>query len=172
MKGKIVAALLTAALATSALAGPGMARGPLSIEEVKARHAAMIAHADRNGDGGVSLDEFRMPPHPGAAHRRERRLAHETERLPELFAALDSDGNGQLSADEFSALPVVARDQARREMFERLDENGDGLITSDDTPPHLARLEAMDSDGDGFISRRERRAAGADDDHDAGPDRH
>ncbi len=102
---------------------------------------------DANGDGFVSLQEFEAP-----------RL----EALRQRFAALDTDGDGQLSQAELSSgrrgmgrhgegasridtdgdgAWSLAEIQAVRpdftvEQFNRLDRNGDGLITADERPFH------------------------------------
>ncbi len=101
---------------------------------------------DVNGDGTVTLDEFKAA-HEAAIERR--------------FHALDTDGNGSLSQDELAAARqrLDARRHAPRqridtdgdgkwslaelqavrpsftvEEFNRLDRNGDGLISVDERP--------------------------------------
>lgn len=64
---------------------------------------------------GMDADEFAGLLREGATAR---------------FAALDADGNGELSAGEFSA---KVAERAER-MFARMDRNDDGVVTRDDRP--------------------------------------
>jgi Ca2+-binding EF-hand superfamily protein len=77
-----------------------------------------------------------------------------------LFEALDADGDGTLSRDEFGTRQIrEVRRQARADrLFDRLDRNGDGVISRDEFPDGVARLKAMDTDGDGVVTREEARA--------------
>lgn len=78
----------------------------------------------------------------------------DTERA--FFAALDLDGNGQLSLDELSRHPgelrdLRYRDAAARARFAGVDRNGDGKVSAREF--HLAdpEWEAMDADRDGTV---------------------
>ena len=79
------------------------------------------------------------------------------ERMQEHFTAVDSDGDGLLSLDEFLA--------AREERVEALDADADGFLSTDElssfegphgrTPPAGVierRMEQADTDGDGVLS--------------------
>ncbi len=46
------------------------------------------------------------------------------------FKAMDTDGNGQLSKDEFTSVPHHRGDAEA--MFKARDKNGDGVITPDE----------------------------------------
>lgn len=66
------------------------------------------------------------------------------------LAALDTDGDGEISKAEIAAL------NARR--FQRLDLNGDGKITPDEMNAVTDRMfDAIDTNHDGKISRAELR---------------
>jgi hypothetical protein len=75
-----------------------------------------------------------------------------------LFAALDADGNGQLSAEEFDRQPEAMAELRRERAFTRLDRNGDGVLSRDELPSPVARLERADADGDGRVTPDEMRA--------------
>lgn len=94
------------------------------------------------------------------AARREAMAARRAEQDGKLFAMLDTDGDGKLSASEFDTrkLRDAQRALARSAMFERLDANGDGVLTLDELPDPVSRLRALDADGDGQVTREEAKA--------------
>lgn len=118
-------------------------------------------HADTNGDGLISRDEFlalerikNLPEEKrdrffnrldkngdGSVSIEELRKLAEGEkqggfqglpRLPEL----DTDHSGGVSLEEFKASPFVQKLPAERQdaLFKRLDRDGDGQITPKDRP--------------------------------------
>ncbi|HOV03854.1 MAG TPA: EF-hand domain-containing protein [Kaistiaceae bacterium] len=68
--------------------GAGGAGGPPSA-------ADMIANADTNEDGGISLDELKAST--------SEATSVDTEALEELFASIDEDSDGSISEDELSS---------------------------------------------------------------------
>ncbi|MCB1647502.1 MAG: EF-hand domain-containing protein [Pseudomonadales bacterium] len=108
--------------------------GQISLSEFRPpRDRSPMADADTNGDGGVSLDELQA--HMAArmaereAERAERRAEH-AERLQANFREMDGNGDG-----------LVTEDEARDSMFSHMDSNGDGYLTADemrrpDRDPH------------------------------------
>lgn len=102
------------------------------------------------------------------AERRERRAGNREERQEQRFAARDSDGNGSLSAAEWTTRPERAdRAQAQRRGrnhrgmgMKMADANSDGAVSIEEMRNvALARFDKVDTDGDGTISAAERQAA-------------
>lgn len=134
----------TSLIAACLLAAPAIA----SAQQGRAsdRFAAM----DRNGDGGVTRQEW-----TGSA---------------EAFEARDWNGDGILSGAELR--PGARRGQARRnrngnpatteqfrdwtaEGFAGLDRNGDGRVTADEWTFNRDGFERADHNGDGVVTRAE-----------------
>lgn len=172
-------ATLGLGLTMSALAH---ARGePLDLDALATERAERFASADSDGDALLTETEFttaaismleakgersshrmRRMRHHGARDSRPTEADREA-REAALFALMDSDGNGELSAQEAGR---ENRRKAKRTLgiahrFERLDSNTDGVLTAAEFDAPLARLRAADSDADGVLSRDERKAARA-----------
>ncbi len=116
--------------------------------------------ADTNGDGAISLDEFRamdrianLPADKqeaifkrldinadGQLHTEElRRMMPPPDARMQSWLhlkELDKDGSGGVSFEEFQAAPMVAKlpPEARQSLFRRLDVDGDGEIRPNDHP--------------------------------------
>lgn len=110
------------------------------------------------GMGGPGMG---MMGHGGKPPTPQERDAQIQAFQTEVFKALDTDHNGQLSAAEFSKAHDVVHDVMAKQMFARLDKNGDGVLTKDEFPPFVQKLSAMDTNGDGTVSRDEMKAAHA-----------
>ena len=156
---------------------------PISIEQAETRaathRAAMFATTDTDKDGYLSVAEFvaaerpnhgdsgsgrHSPPHhrspPGVEHQAPS-ASDVAEMEDSLFALLDTDGNGELSRNEFSRELQQAAHQtlAKTRMFHHLDRNGDKHLTMDEMPDPTDRLRKMDANADGEVTRDEMRAA-------------
>jgi len=142
MKLPLLSAVLLAALATAALAGPPAfealdadGAGFVTREEAQAARAGRgdpgapeghdgaerFAQADANGDGGLSAEEL-------VAQRREEALA----RAGQLISRADANGDGLLQIEEMRGArggPEGGREGRAGRLFDRLDTDGDGRIS-------------------------------------------
>jgi len=88
--------------------------GDISMDEVMAFRASSFTQLDRNGDGVISVDD--RPRGPFAA-----RFDEAFERVQ---ASFDGDRDGTVSQDEMMGAPTPA--------FERGDVDGDGVLTAEE----------------------------------------
>lgn len=90
-----------------------------------------------------------------AAAREKTRNAVETE----LFQLMDTNGDGQLDqAEHGQAEKRALRRQAQQAVaFTNLDVNEDGYLSPDELPDLAKRLQRVDTNQDGIVSRREMR---------------
>ena len=176
-------ACATALVANSvAYAEPATGRGhhggdhfPIDIAQMEARAAERFAEVDGDGDGLISASEFEQAAPRGFRHKPGKRGRHGRGRMhrggdersasraavkAEMFALLDTDGNGNISQTEYEVADRQTRRTAmQRVMFKRLDADGDGSLTQGELPNRAARLRAADADGDGLVTREEMKAA-------------
>jgi len=101
--------------------------GRIDATEI-ANSSAALAALDLNKDGQLSADELQPPPPPGAADGQQAPPpppggpGRPGFKLP-LMTALDTDGDGVLSAQEIANAPTALK---------TLDKNGDGDLTPDE----------------------------------------
>jgi len=104
--------------------------GKLQRSEVPDRQAGIFERGDTNGDGvldgpelrKLTADQAAAPVAPPRGGGRPRGFG----RLDPAAAALDTDGNGEISADEIAGATAALK---------TLDRNGDGQITEDELRP-------------------------------------
>lgn len=94
----------------------------------------------------------------GDGPHRDHAPADRQQGLGELFSQLDTDRDGKLSNSEFAKLPDARRTLRTTQAFARLDHDGNGALDRSEFPRMLARLEALDVNRDGKVSRDEMRA--------------
>jgi len=106
--------------------------GTLSAEEIQ-NAAAALTKLDKNGDGAIAKDEMRPPkPENGDAPSQgdgpQGPPPQGKRPVPPLIAALDTDKDGTISAEELKAAP---------ESLKVLDKNGNGALEREEIrPPH------------------------------------
>jgi Ca2+-binding EF-hand superfamily protein len=93
------------------------ADGSISQTEIDAAAAAHAASIDANGDGQISAAELE-------AFRDAQRAERQAQRQQKQLERMDSNADGQVSAEEFAA--------AHAKRMQRMDRNGDGLIEADE----------------------------------------
>ena len=114
----------------------------------RGRGAAMLENFDSNGDGELTQAEI-------DAVRADR------------FASFDTDGNGQLTLDEYEALWLDAMRERMVDRFQRLDNDGDAIVTTGEfVEPFAAVVSRMDRNDDGVLNADDMRRGGRYDDDD------
>lgn len=97
----------------------------------------MLQMLDTDDSGGITMDEIT------AEHGR-------------LVAAADVDGDGALSADEFRRRGHLFQSLATTTLFDLIDADGDGLLTSAElNAPSERWFGRYDVDGDGVMDADE-----------------
>ena len=142
MKNQLVKVLLVtglAALSVSAWAGSG------KYSDGKGRFMGFF---DTNGDGVVTMDEFnaaaasrfdKMDADKNGVVTEEEFRAYigqkRSERRERKFQIMDSNGDGQISMDEY-----ISYKQKRAESkFQRMDTNNDGIVSKDEYDARKSR---------------------------------
>jgi Ca2+-binding EF-hand superfamily protein len=100
--------------------------GQLEKSEVPERFQGLFERGDTNKDGILTKDEIVAL----AQASRQMKLPQRPNRFDVAMSALDTDGDGEISAAEIEAAP---------KSLLALDKNGDGQITNDEVAPAPGR---------------------------------
>ena len=125
MKQLMVVSALALIAAMPAVAQ--MPTGPIAKADYMARGKAMFDAGDTNHDGAISKEELT------AAIARQMGSAPPRPMVDGIFAAMDTDHDGKVTAAEGEKL--------RAESFDRADANHDGTLTPEEM--EAARAAAM-----------------------------
>lgn len=131
----------------------GAHRGAMIAEESNMRARLTAEEMSQLPEGAIQT------PPPTSQSRRAMRA----ERHNQAWSAADTDGNGALNANEFSAMHAARAERRRAHRtgrFDRIDTDNDGQLTlSEVSTRPLAMFERADADNDGMVTRAERRSA-------------
>ena len=118
--------------------------GNLSATEIQ-NAATALAKLDKNGDGTITKDEMR-PPRPDSGNTPPQGDAPQgpppqgMRPVPPLIAALDTDKDGTISAEEL---------KAASESLKTLDKNGNGKLDREELRPPQGPPPPPDGEPDG-----------------------
>ena len=158
--------------------------GYITQDEYLAQAKARFAKLDKKGDGKLTVDEFTPVhfPRVGAQVAENANTGHGRKRAQAIFAkldtnhdgavtqdeylaaasaqfkALDTAGNGQVTAAEIASSPkALSRDDhVAQHIVKKLDTNGNGTVSLDEyLAAAKARFSKLDKNGDGYLDADE-----------------
>lgn len=139
-----------------AIADPDL-DGIVSPAEAEKYYATRFALMDRDRDGRLSEAEFFRV----GTHRALQALDSFPDPRPLSFEAVDVDGSGALTPEEFLRADVARRswaigarsDAGRRSFFDAADANGDGALSKQElTQAGSRHFAGSDANGDGRVT--------------------
>ena len=177
----IVVAIAFMTVSNVSAAEERQVRFPISIADVEARTNAKFTGADSNMDGLLSSEEFaqlrleqsgaksrgRLEKRNGKAGKGgpiNRQRAAEQKQIraaaaKEMFKLLDTNADGVIDANEYTQVNnrQLKRRAHKRAAFAQHDVNNDGFLAPSEMPSPVVRLQRLDTNGDGQVSKREMR---------------
>jgi Ca2+-binding EF-hand superfamily protein len=148
--------MLTLGVRRVAIADPDL-DGIVSPVEAEKYYATRFALMDRDRDGRLSEAEFFRV----GTSRSRQALDSFSDPRPLSFEAVDVDGSGALTPEEFLRADVARRSWAigahseagRRSIFDAADANGDGALSKQElTETGSRHFAASDANGDGRVT--------------------
>lgn len=154
------------------------ADGQVTPAEFQSAAAERIAAADSDGDGAVTPDEMKQHMKSKHAEHKAAFVAKldangdgelsrdEVSRMPEeKFTELDTDGNGTLSVEEFSAAGPKHHDKHGKrgpgKMLEMTDTNNDGKVDVQEAQAMADQFfSKLDRNSDGVLTSDEMKHPG------------
>jgi Ca2+-binding EF-hand superfamily protein len=129
--------------------------GTVTQSEFDASRTARFDALDANDDGQLTREEMRAGRGERGGRGHHRRGHHG---MRGGLEGADANSDGSITREEFLARPT--------QMFARLDDNNDGVISADERPQRRDRGERQgrrqsDANNDGQISQSEFAAMGA-----------
>jgi Ca2+-binding EF-hand superfamily protein len=122
--------------------------GAITLSEMQAGPAAMLARADGNGDGTLSRDELIAAATARAAGQ-----------IDQMLARADGNGDGMLDPDEIAAMQEGRRADRMARIFDRLDADDDGSLSPEEWE-QARRMGRRGGDGQGQGGHDEGRRGG------------
>jgi Ca2+-binding EF-hand superfamily protein len=155
--------ILAIGVASAAIGLPGTAQKsnaqapkPIPRSEVVSKLDSAFAAADANHDGSLNATELQTLQQKDLQAIQAKARAE----LQARFNQLDTNKDGRLSFDEFSAIATVRANQTAEQILQKLDTNHDGKVSpAEAKAPQLAVFDKVDTNHDGVLSVQEQAAA-------------
>ncbi len=164
---KTLAAVLIAAMAAVAGAGAAIAHGDSEADGPRAETAGLFVGGKNRGHGARGGMMREIMSQIDADDSRSISQAEVDDFRAAKVRGADASGDGNLSLDEFEALFAEMNRGRMVDVFQHLDDDGDGLITAKEMDDRFGGIVArMDRDGDGELSLEDRRGRGRGHGHD------
>jgi len=116
---------------------------------IAALSVASIADDNRRAPGGKLMDRLDVD---GDGQLSAEEFTFPRDRKRGLVEQADADGDGKVTRDEFDAM-LAERASKSRDLFESMDSNSDSVITADEIK--LTLFSQIDTDASGYISAQE-----------------